>query len=211
MRAADALRDLERRAGTGEHAVGGVRAGECLVAEDVILVDVPDRLEGDVDALLQQQRAHGADLVDGDDRTVALLVVERADAAAGALGLVQGGVGLLAQQLGDRGSSSSWATPALILTPRCLGVGLHAGEHLARAASGVCGRMSANSSPPRRNARSPRRPLSSTAGQALEQLVAVAVAARVVLELEVVDVDDRDGEREVARAASATSRSITPW
>ena len=98
MRVAEPLGQVEELAGAAE-AEARVGSRERLVAEDGVALEVPDRLEGDVELAVLEQLAQAADAVRMGQRRARGDLVEDDDRAADRpLGLVDRGVGLLAQQ-----------------------------------------------------------------------------------------------------------------
>ena len=197
MRVAEPLGQVEElaRAAEPEARVG---PRERLVAEDGVALEVPDRLEGDVELAVLEQLAQPADAVRVRQRRARGDLVEDDDRAADrALGLVDRGVGLLAQQrevARGRGEAADARRSGSRRAARP-GTRPSASSSATRAPkTSVCGSRSANSSPPSRKAASPRAPVRQRRRDAAQDAVAVLVPEAVVAELEVVDVDHRERE-----------------
>ena len=118
VRVAELLGEVEELARAAE-AEAGVRARQRLVAEDGVALEVPDRLERDVELAVLEQLAEPADAVRVRQRRARGDLVEDDDRALRrALGLVDRGVGLLAQQREvPREEDDRAPMPTLRLTP----------------------------------------------------------------------------------------------
>jgi hypothetical protein len=78
-----------------------VWAGECLESQQLLVLEVPDRLIGDLQALLVEQPVDRVELLRGRDGDLGPDVVDVDRVApTAALGLVERGVGLVAREIG---------------------------------------------------------------------------------------------------------------
>jgi hypothetical protein len=192
------MRSATSKARAGSHQVAHLRAGQRLEPDQAVagLPQLPDRLEGDLDRRAVEQLVQRPDARRRDDHRPVELVEADRPVASTALGLVEGGIGLLDDGLDVRHGRAD------------LGHAAREGRRAQRARrgrpDGVEPSDGAVHPRPRQEQRelvaaeAERTVLRSTAREqsrdADQQRVARLVAVAVVRELEVVEVEHRHAQ-----------------